>query len=111
MYIKINDKALTLLDNGITESQDTLTLAFVDVKESIEKLEKNINGLSSIDIYGDNGAITGTFNGYTKLLSISKDYDTNTISVKLGRPTLIIKGLSNVEEIKTILEKQGYTVE
>lgn len=111
MYIKVNDITLTLLDNGITENQDNIILSFSDVTESLEELESNLNGLTSIDVYGDNETVVRTFNGYVKLLGITKDYDTSNISVKLGQPTLIIKGLSNVEEIKSILEKQGYTVE
>ena len=111
MYIKANDITLTLSEGGIIENQDNITLTFADVSESIEELETNLNGLSKIDVYSDNDTVVNTFNGYIKLLSITKDYDTSDISVKLGQPTLIIKGLSNIEEIKAILEKQGYIVE
>lgn len=109
MYIKVNEMTLKLVD--IVENQDNIILSFSDVTESLEELETNLNGLTSIDVYGDNETVVRTFNGYVKLLSITKEYDTSNISVKLGQPTLIIKGLSNVEEIKTILEKQGYIVE
>lgn len=111
MYIKANNITLTLPEGGIIENQDNIILTFADVTESLEELETNLNGLSTIDVYGDNDTVVRTFNGYIKLLSITKDYNTGNISVKLGQPTLIIKGLSNTEEIKAILEKQGYTVE
>lgn len=111
MHIIVNDISLNLADGGIIENQDNIVLTFTTVTESIENLAEKLNDISNIEVFDDNENVVNTFNGYEKLLSISKDYATNNVSVKLGRPTLIIRGLSNTEEIKTILEKQGYTVE
>lgn len=111
MYINLQDEKIELTSEGIATGQDTLSLTLVSDK-SLDDIETLFNqDTSKLSIVDENDTEVNFFKGYTKLLSVAKDTINQTIIVTLGQPSITIRGLSNLEEVKAILESQGYTVE
>lgn len=114
MYLIFGKEKIELLSdgtNGIVPGSDNVSITIIS-NETLDKVEKIFSGdTSDMKVITPDETILDTLKGYTKLLSISKDVTNGNITVTLGQPSITIRGLSNLEEVKAILEKQGYTVE
>lgn len=114
MYLTFGNEKIELLNDGtsgIVPGSDNVSITIIS-NEKLDKIEK-IFSKDTLDmkVVTENNDIMDTLKGYTKLLSLSKDLVNGNITVTLGQPSITIRGLSNLEEVKTILESQGYTVE
>lgn len=108
MNIKVNDEIIELAEAGILPDKNNLEINLVSDKTS-EEIERMFNKAEIIELY-DGDALLETFKGYTKLLYIRKNILANTYTVYLTQPSITIKGLSNIDEIKTLLEIAGYEI-
>ena len=89
--IKFGSKTFTLLDDGINYDDNYLKLTFYLADTTIVELEELVSNVDeTIYIYDETGKIiTGSFKGYTELVSIEKILGENVkAKVVLEKPSL-----------------------
>lgn len=105
--IKLNDKIFQIPDDGINYNDSTLKITVVLGDVSFADLETAVKAVGdAVDIYDADGKEkTGTFNGYTKLTSIAKQYgDETKAEIVLEKPTLETAVKTNASDILTLQE-------
>lgn len=111
MEIKVKDTKFTITDDGINFNGYDLILTLKNPNKTLDEIEEIFDGNTrSIKVF-DGDTQINLIRGYTFLVMISKNVQTNDVSVTLLQPTLTIKGFSDREEVKRLIEKEGYEVD
>lgn len=111
--LKINGKFYDVLDNGVNYSPDALQMAFVADGMTVAELKEELPKFKgAFDLYSDDGeTVVATYEGYTKLESISTKFNANLGDLKadllifvMEKPTLQDTVTQNTADIDAINE-------
>lgn len=105
--VTIAEKSFQIPDYGINYSDTCLKITVILGDASFSNLETAVKNIGeTIDIYDAEGKEkTGTFNGYTKLVSLAKKYcEANSVEITLEKPTLENAVQANSTDILTLQE-------
>lgn len=108
MDLKIGETTIELI-NAPTISGNTMEFDFAS-DMSVEAIEKVFANGDAIKEY-DGDALLETFKGFSNLLYIRKNVADNTFTICLSQPIITIKGISNTEEVMTLLKNAGYEID
>lgn len=115
-FITVGKEEIAITNYSKNESSGDLQ--FTTELEGIDSLAAILNKSNEITVnrYSENDGrkgmlyISETHYGY-KPQNIIANYASNTVNVTLARPTITIKGVSDVDRVMSILEDAGYKVE
>lgn len=110
---KINDKFYDVPDNGVNYSPEALQMAFVADGMTVDTLKSELAKFGgTLDLYSeDSTTVVATYNGFTKIESISTKFNVNLGELKadllvfvLEKPTLQDTVTQNTADITAINE-------
>lgn len=110
---KINDKFYDVPDNGVNYSPEALQMAFVADGMAVDTLKSELAKFGgTLDLYSEDGTtVVATYNGFTKIESISTKFNVNLGELKadllvfvLEKPTLQDTVTQNTADITAINE-------
>ncbi len=110
---KINTKFYDVPDTGVSYSPDALQMAFVANGMTVAELKEELPKFKgTFDLYSDDGStVVATYEGYTKLESISTRFNVNIGDLKadllifvMEKPTLQDTVTQNTADIDAINE-------
>lgn len=110
---KITTKFYDVPDNGVSYSPDALQMAFVANGMTVTELKEELPKFKgTFDLYSEDGTtVVATYEGYTKLESISTKFDANLGDLKadllifvMEKPTLQDTVTQNQADIDAINE-------